>query len=228
MRWFPPTGGTWCTARPKAQARASGCGEVKTDSNVNIVPSAPVIYLGLAFSRDGDYVYYVARDPQSPIASLYQIPVLGGAPRRVLDDIDSNPTFSPDGTRLAFMRGYPAEHSTSVVIANLDGSGERRADHRGVARLFHDQPRRASRPVVVARRTGDRHADGEQSWDARRRSSTWPTGSIRKLGTKTWYTVRRVGWLADSSTVLAAVAENSAAYLQHQGVGVPGVWRCAP
>jgi Tol biopolymer transport system component len=184
------------------------------------VPTAPVIYLGITFSRDGDYVYYVSRDPHSPIAALYQIPVLGGSPRHVLDDIDTGPTFSPDGTRLAFVRGYPQEHSTSVVVANIDGSGERRLATAVWPNDF---------PINVGERAWP-------SWSPDGRSIAAPMGdgaaasvavvdvadgSIRTLGTKKWYNVRRVGWLADSTAVLAATAENSASYLQHQVWAIP-------
>jgi eukaryotic-like serine/threonine-protein kinase len=194
--------------------------QVKTDSNVNIVPAAPVMYLGLAFSRDGDYVYYVVRDPQSPMAALYQIPVLGGSPRHVLDDIDSNPTFSPDGTQLAFLRGYPKEHSTSVVVANIDGSGEHRLATVVSPDFF---------PIGPGERTGPAWSPDGRSIAAPKWSNIGAVvavvnvadGSIRTLATKTWYNLRRVGWLADSSAVLAATAENSASYLQHQVWAIP-------
>jgi len=194
--------------------------QVRTDSNVNIVPTAPVVYLGLAFSRDGDYVYYVARDPRSAVAMLYQIPVLGGMPRRVLDDIDTNPTFSPDGTRLAFIRGYPSERSQSVIVANIDGTGERRLATAASPDFF---------PLDPDERAGP-------SWSPDGRSIAAPMGngvtaviaivdvedgSIRKLGTRGWYNARRVGWLADSSAVLVATAENSASYFQHQVWAIP-------
>ena len=201
--------------------------QVKTDSNVNIVPSAPVIYLGLAFSRDGDYVYYVARDPQSPMAMLYQIPVLGGSPRHVLDDIDTNPTFSPDGTRLAFIRGYPKEHSSSVVVANIDGGGERRLATAVSPANF---------PIDAFERVGP-------SWSPDGRSIATPMGdgvaaviaivdvadgSIRRLGTRKWYNVRRVGWLADGSGGTRGDRRELRVVSPAPGVGDSCVWRCAP
>src|SRR5262249_42146265 len=66
--------------------------QVATTSNVQIVPPAEVRYDGLAFAPDGNYVYfstYPAGRGGSNIASLYQVPVLGGTPRRILEDIDS-------------------------------------------------------------------------------------------------------------------------------------------
>jgi len=42
--------------------------------------------MGATFSPDGNYIYYVAGDKGSEISSLYQIPVLGGAPKKLIDD----------------------------------------------------------------------------------------------------------------------------------------------
>ena len=80
----------------------------------------------MTFSRDGDYVYYVSREMGQPIGVLYQVPVLGGAPRKLIDDVDTSVTVSPDGARVAFIRNYPDDRTSSVVVANADGTGERR------------------------------------------------------------------------------------------------------
>lgn len=58
---------------------------------------------------------------------LYQMPVLGGAPKQLVRDVDSAPAFSPDGGRIAYVRGIvgSAWKGNDVLIANADGSGER-------------------------------------------------------------------------------------------------------
>src|SRR5205823_5953593 len=48
------------------------------NSNTQIVPPAEVQYWGLAFSPDGNYVYYTTRERNAANGSLYQVPVLGG------------------------------------------------------------------------------------------------------------------------------------------------------
>src|SRR5262249_2302249 len=79
---------------------------VKTDSNINLVPARPTNYLGITFSPDGEYVYYCQEDSSGTgVAYLYRIPVLGGVSQRLVDDVDTNVTFAPDGSRMAFVRG---------------------------------------------------------------------------------------------------------------------------
>jgi len=80
---------------------------------------------GLAFSVDGNYVYYVRKKVLEPSGELYQVPFLGGVPLKLLDGISGVPAVSPDGHRVAFVRSTLATHGRdSLVIAALDGSNE--------------------------------------------------------------------------------------------------------
>jgi len=102
--------------------------QVGTGSDVQIAPPAEGIYYsGLTFSRDGDFLYAVKSDPKDPgFRFLYKIPVLGGTAKRLIADVDSKVTLSPDGKQLAFMRNSSARNESAVIVANEDGSGERR------------------------------------------------------------------------------------------------------
>src|SRR5687768_6470540 len=60
----------------------------------------------------------------NPNGTLYQIPLLGGTPRKVLDRIRSPVSFSPDGSQLSFIRENE-QQETLLMVANADGSGER-------------------------------------------------------------------------------------------------------
>ena len=97
--------------------------QVATSSNVEIVPPGAVRFTGLAFSPDGNYVLYIIYPQGQNFASMFQVPVLGGATRQLVYDIDSAPAFSPDGARFAFVRGGPTE--TAIMLANADGGGVR-------------------------------------------------------------------------------------------------------
>ena len=99
-------------------------------SNVQIaLPSEGRHYSNPAFSRDGDYIYYLRQDGGNARAALYQLPVLGGEARKLIEDISTQDTlsnigFSPDGKQVAFVR-LDVAFNRAFVVMNVDGSGER-------------------------------------------------------------------------------------------------------
>jgi Tol biopolymer transport system component len=100
--------------------------QVATTSDVQIVPPAEVRYIGLTFSRDGNYVFYVVYEKNNPMGIAYQIPVLGGTPQKVAQDVDTPLTFSADGKRFAWVRNFPQSGETSLLVANSDGTNEQK------------------------------------------------------------------------------------------------------
>src|SRR5262245_48192664 len=61
---------------------------------------------------------------------------MGGASKKLLENIDSCVTFSPDGQRFAFVRRYYAKNETSLMIANADGIVERTLVTRKYPNMF--------------------------------------------------------------------------------------------
>jgi Tol biopolymer transport system component len=92
---------------------------------VELVAPASVGFWGIAFARDGQSIYYGVKSQSNPTGDLFQIPTLGGTPRRLLSDIDSSVTFSPDRSRIAFYRVDLVNGDSSIIVANADGSGAR-------------------------------------------------------------------------------------------------------
>ncbi|MEP6915902.1 MAG: protein kinase, partial [Acidobacteriota bacterium] len=97
-----------------------------TMSDVQIVPPAQVRYDGVNYSPDGDYVYYVTYAPTGGVGTLFRVTALGGQPQRILEDIDSHISFSPDRRQMTFIRGVPTDGRNYVMIANADGTAARR------------------------------------------------------------------------------------------------------
>jgi len=100
-----------------------------SDSNVQIVSPQRVQYNALRFAPDGSYIYYTHTELASGTASqeydLYRTPVLGGTPQLLVKDIDSTPSFSPDGKHFVFMRANdPDPGKYHVIIANAEGGEE--------------------------------------------------------------------------------------------------------
>ncbi|HKU75873.1 MAG TPA: protein kinase [Pyrinomonadaceae bacterium] len=99
--------------------------QVSTANDKLIAPPVRGGYFGMTFSPDGTEIYYVLKVGLDQ-GTLYRIPTLGGAPVKVLERIDAAISFSPDHKQFVFVRGnYPNTGESALVIANVDGTGER-------------------------------------------------------------------------------------------------------
>jgi Tol biopolymer transport system component len=79
-------------------------------------------FWGIAFSRDATSIYYSLKNSKETLGTLYAIPVLGGSARALLSGIDSGVTFSPDGTRLAYLRvEADGSGASSLMVAGAHG-----------------------------------------------------------------------------------------------------------
>lgn len=98
--------------------------QIITGQILELVPPRPnVDFWSAGFSRDSNYVYYT-ENREGDLGVLYRIASLGGEPQKVADFVNGGTTFSPDGTRLAFVRINRHEGITSIVGADSDGSNE--------------------------------------------------------------------------------------------------------
>ncbi len=98
---------------------------VATKSDVQVLAPDVVEFGGTTFSPDGNYIYFVRSDKNTEnYRYLYQMPVLGGAPRQLIRDIDVPVDFSPDSKQFVFQRGVPDRNVIEIRTAQADGTGE--------------------------------------------------------------------------------------------------------
>src|SRR3984893_3953891 len=99
---------------------------VPTNSDTQVIAPADASYQNLAFSPNGDYLYFLrAVDKVGEEYNLLRAPVLGGTPQVIVKNVDTRVTFSPDGQRFTFMRGmYPDAEKFELITANADGANE--------------------------------------------------------------------------------------------------------
>jgi Tol biopolymer transport system component/predicted Ser/Thr protein kinase len=171
--------------------------QTATTSDVRIVPPAEVQYDGLTFSFDGNYVYYVTYPPTRGIGTLFKVPVLGGAPLRILEDIDGAPAFSPDGRSFAFIRGDVVRGAHHLMIANADGTGARiLTTTSGEMPFLNEKP--AWSPdgrTILAAASDNRQKYAVLAVDA-------AEGSAKQVG-DFWLFVRDIQWMPQGGTFLA-------------------------
>jgi serine/threonine protein kinase/Tol biopolymer transport system component len=200
--------------------------QVTTANNIQIVPPAEVVYFGMTFSSDGNYVYYVTAGKNETQAVLYQVPVLGGPPRKLVEDIDNPVALSPDGSQIAFARFAPGKGTDDLTVAKADGS-----DQRVVA----------SRKLPARDATSWFGLSAGPSWSPDGRTiatlalegmgaAQWSLvgvpaagGAEKTISSSKWSSSGRVAWLADGSGLLLDASDQSSSLLpQLWYVAYPG------
>jgi Tol biopolymer transport system component/DNA-binding winged helix-turn-helix (wHTH) protein len=109
--------------------------QIATGSSFQTLPPSRKGYRSLAFSPDGQYLFF--RDQADP-GAIYRAPVFGGAPKKVADDVWSDFSVSPDGGRLAFIRRDAARNSHSLILSNIEGGGARELSVRQSPRGYDE------------------------------------------------------------------------------------------
>ena len=99
---------------------------IPTGSDTQVVAPSPEPIVSLSFFPDGNYLYFrQAGDKSSLFHLLFRAPVLGGTPKLLVRDVDAQPTFSPDGQRMVYVRcNNPEANKCRWFSANPDGTAE--------------------------------------------------------------------------------------------------------
>ena len=100
---------------------------VPTGSDTQVIPPSASSYRSLAFSPDGNYIYFrKAGNALGIHFDLYRAPVLGGSPQTVMRDVESDIAFSPDGHRIAYTRASDPEIGKyRLLSATLESHDEK-------------------------------------------------------------------------------------------------------
>jgi Tol biopolymer transport system component len=151
--------------------------------------------------------------------------VLGGAARKLVIDIDSTVTFSPDGKQFAFIRGAPAKAETALIVANADGTAERKLAIRKEPDNFSNWPRARNAPAwspdgqSIAAPAGSRDADGpfESVIEVR-----LADGAMKPVTSRKWWRIEGVEWLRDGGGLVVSAGEQTSSPFQIWHLSYPG------
>src|SRR5579863_6279051 len=186
--------------------------QVTTANNVQIVPPAAVVYFGMTFSGDGNYVYYVTAGKNETQALLYQVPVLGGTPRKLVEDVDDPIALSPDGAQIAFARFYPPNGTDDLTVAKADGSDQhvvasRKLPARYAASWFGLSAGPSWSPDGRTVATLAFESVGAAQWSLV--GVPAPSGAEKTISSHRWSSSGRVAWLGDGSGLVLDAADQS-------------------
>jgi eukaryotic-like serine/threonine-protein kinase len=184
-------------------------------SDVRIVPPADVRIDGLAFAPDANFIYYsyYPNTGATGFAALYKVPVLGGTPTKVLDDIDSPVSFSPDQKQFAFTRGSVTRGTHDLMVANLDGSNIRTlAQSPAPDRFLAEGPAWSPDGRTILLAAGSALGSAIYAVDV-------ASGTATKVGGP-WGFLRDVQWLPGGAAFLATAVDFS-------GMATPQIWQVA-
>ena len=181
-----------------------------TTSNVQIVKFAPeeAAAGGLIFSPDNQFVYYRTNRNGDDFYDLYRVPVFGGDSKKVVTDIDSGMTFSPDGKRFAFVRNGGGD--SRLMISNEDGNNQREITiHRKVGRFTNLAWSPDGKVIVCSVFVQGANSNIDLVSIDPENAKESPVGTH-------WYSVGRMEWLADGSGLIIRAADQGIAFYTQQ------------
>jgi eukaryotic-like serine/threonine-protein kinase len=180
--------------------------QVATGSSVQVAPPTNLNFTPPTFSNDGNYVFYTAID--KAVGTLYQVPSLGGSPKKIIVDVDSKISFSPDGSRFVFIRHNPDKNSDAIIMANTDGANPQ-------AFITTDEVGLKNFSEVAWSPKGDKllAATIDRTFNNKLVSSKLITISladkkVEQFGDQTWLNANSLSWLKDANGIFMLAKKN--------------------
>ena len=193
---------------PGRQGQGVWVRQVEAASNTQqiVAPSEGASFGALVFSPDSQHLYYGAQREGAGPPALFRVPVLGGPTVKVLDDCSASPVgFSPDGRRLAYLRGEFGRE-LRLYVADADGANEqvlvtrKSPDALGLPAWSPDGNSLACVYASLDAIGGSTPAVGVTTFRV-------SDGAERRVTEARWTDVRQLSWLPDGSGLVLSAAE---------------------
>ncbi len=184
--------------------------QVEIAGGIEIVQPSGGHFVGITFSPDSNSIFYVKYETDSAIAGLYQVPVLGGAARRILTDIDSQISFAPDKKHFVFVRNYLSRKEVHLIIANLDDANQQRhlAVDAGVHWMTDGAPAWSPDGKIIIRqaRSATSNLANPKTYLVQVHVAD---GKQTIFDTHQWEAIDAIEWLADGTGLIVAARDNA-------------------
>lgn len=177
--------------------------QLATFTNQQIIAPAEAQYHAVSFSRDGQYIYYVIIEKARFGRTLYRIPMVGGAAKKLIEGVDTAVSFSPDGKEFVFRRWVNDRREAVLFIADADGRNERELASIHAPEGFSD-PAWSPDGKTIACAAG--HSSGGLNMYVV--TVNVADGAVRQLSKERWRWIGQMAWLADSSALMMVGSES--------------------
>jgi serine/threonine protein kinase/roadblock/LC7 domain-containing protein len=196
--------------------------QIAINSAVQIIPPGSGVISDVAFTPDGNFLDYTLNRLADPTAKLYQVPVLGGSPRRLLDSSNGAITFSPDGSSMAYTSLDVAANEIALMVSKTDGSGARKlATHQATFQygFFNILRWSPGGKFIVAHVTDPNEPNGLAGTLVK---IDVATGAQQPMPGRHWRLLHDFVWLPDESGLVLAAQEKTAVPAQIWTLSYPG------
>lgn len=185
--------------------------QLASTNTVQLLPSAPRALLIPEFTPDGSFIDYLEKaNLTDRFGTLYQISVLGGTPRKLVDNLDSPITFSPDGKQMAFVRNDTIKGESYLLLTDASGGHETTLATRRIGNDIGPfaLPSWAPDGKAITVSASDPAADG---LNLHLLNVSASDGSTRPFSPVHWRTINDILWIPDGSGIFIAAQEKTGA-----------------
>jgi Tol biopolymer transport system component len=187
--------------------------QIATPSAVQVVSARAEIIGNVSFTPDDGFIDYTTSSVAGADGTLYQVPVLGGTPRLLLDKVDTALSFSPDGKQMTYAVQNVQTSKIEIMVAKPDGSALHKvSEYAGSAATGNYAVAWSpdGKRIVALNKSGNDASGLPVSL-----IEIDPlTGAQKTLAGRHWRDVRDFSWLPDGSGILLAAMEKTAANIQ--------------
>ncbi len=200
--------------------------QLDVPSAVQILPPGKDQIFDLTFTPDGNFLDYQSGGANDVNGKVFQIPALGGTPRRLLDPADTPVSFSPDGHQMVYAIFDVASNEGRLMLANADGSSLKQLAARKGSDKYSVGASTGAYRVVRWSPDGLRVAALINEPDPGGNSLRFieidaATGAQKLMSGRKWRAVNDFAWLPDGSGFLVTARDKSGAAMQLWMVSYP-------
>lgn len=189
--------------------------QVEIAGGIEVIEPSASHFVGVTFSPDSNSIFYVKYGQDLATCGLYQVPVLGGAARKILTEIDSQISFAPDKRQFAFLQNDLSRKEAHLIVANLDDANQRHlAVHPDVHWMDDGAPAWSpdGKIIILTARVETSKGAGPRAALIEVRVAD---GKQTILNTHQWDAIQAIEWLADGTGLIVAARDNTS-LLAHQ------------